>query len=122
MTIIAAGFDEMEAEASASPAWQASTAKAPAAQAAPDPSPAPAAVAPTPRPAPEAPRPLGEVSTARPQHRAVVDVPTRTGAIPLAKRSQRPVERNEDQSLEVPRIFDEEADSASDLDIPDFLR
>lgn len=124
VTIIAAGFDEMEAEASSSPAWQASTAKAPAAQAAPDPSPAPAAVAPAPRPVPEAaaPRPLGEVSTVRPQHRAVVDVPTRTGAIPLAKRSQRPVERNEDQSLEVPRIFDEEADSASDLDIPDFLR
>ncbi|WP_277062943.1 cell division protein FtsZ [Schaalia cardiffensis] len=124
VTIIAAGFDEMEAEASASPAWQASTAKAPAAQAAPDPSPAPAAVAPAPRPVPEAaaPRPLGEVSTVRPQHRAVVDVPTRTGAIPLAKRSQRPVERHEDQSLEVPRIFDEEADSASDLDIPDFLR
>lgn len=124
VTIIAAGFDEMEAEASASPAWQASTAKAPAAQAAPDPSPAPAAVAPAPRPVPEAAasRPLGEVSTVRPQHRAVVDVPTRTGAIPLAKRSQRPVERHEDQSLEVPRIFDEEADSASDLDIPDFLR
>ena len=124
VTIIAAGFDEMEAEASSSPAWQASTAKAPAAQAAPDPSPAPAAVAPAPRPVPEAAasRPLGEVSTVRPQHRAVVDVPTRTGAIPLAKRSQRPVERHEDQSLEVPRIFDEEADSASDLDIPDFLR
>ncbi len=118
VTIIAAGFDEA-AEEAAMAAWQ-NTAQAPSAQ-------APAAQAPAaaPAPAPAAPaqRTLGEVPSVRPQHRAVVDVPTRTGAIPLA--TQRPVrepERNEDQSLEVPRIFDEESEKPSDLDIPDFLR
>ncbi len=118
VTIIAAGFDEA-AEEAAMAAWQ-NTAQAPSAQ-------APAAQAPAaaPAPAPAAPaqRTRGEVPSVRPQHRAVVDVPTRTGAIPLA--TQRPVrepERNEDQSLEVPRIFDEESEKPSDLDIPDFLR
>lgn len=114
VTIIAAGFDApVEAPTVEAPAaaWRAPAAQVPAASA---PAAAPAA-------APEQ-RPLGEVPSVRAQHRALVDVPTRTGAIPLATRRPAEPERNADQSLEVPRIFDEEAERASDLDIPDFLR
>ncbi len=115
VTIIAAGFDE-PAESQAPAAWASAPAQVPAAA-------APAAQAPAPAPAAApAPRPLGEVPAARPQHRAVVDVPTRTGAIPLAAKRPAEPERNEDRSLEVPRIFDEESENLSDLDIPDFLR
>lgn len=112
VTIIAAGFDEPTDRAIAGIAPAAS---APAAQTPKTvPAPAPAAPAPTPTR-----RPLGEVPKA--QHRAVVDVPTRTGAIPVATRRVEEPVREEDQSLEVPRIFDED-EQASDLDIPDFLR
>ncbi|MCI7671225.1 MAG: cell division protein FtsZ [Schaalia hyovaginalis] len=112
VTIIAAGFDEPtdRAIAGITPA-----ASAPAAQT-PKTVPAPAPAAPAPAPTR---RPLGEVPKA--QHRAVVDVPTRTGAIPVATRRVEEPVREEDQSLEVPRIFDED-EQASDLDIPDFLR
>lgn len=112
VTIIAAGFDEPTDRAIAGIAPAAS---APAAQT-PKTVPAPAPAAPAPAPTR---RPLGEVPKA--QHRAVVDVPTRTGAIPVATRRVEEPVREEDQSLEVPRIFDED-DQASDLDIPDFLR
>lgn len=116
VTIIAAGFDEPTDRAIAGIAPAAS---APAAQTPKTvPAPAPAAPAPAPAPAPTR-RPLGEVPKA--QHRAVVDVPTRTGAIPVATRRVEEPVREEDQSLEVPRIFDED-EQASDLDIPDFLR
>lgn len=114
VTIIAAGFDEPTDRAIAGIAPAAS---APAAQTLKT-VPAPAAPAPAPAPAPTR-RPLGEVPKA--QHRAVVDVPTRTGAIPVATRRVEEPVREEDQSLEVPRIFDED-EQASDLDIPDFLR
>lgn len=119
VTIIAAGFDApVEAPTVEAPAaaWRAPAAQAPAAQV-----PAASAPAAAPAAAPEQ-RPLGEVPSVRAQHRALVDVPTRTGAIPLATRRPAEPERNADQSLEVPRIFDEEAERASDLDIPDFLR
>lgn len=72
----------------------------------------------------------------QPAHRAQPEVPTRTGTIPAA---QPPVEQppapapqpepftggipaqpQEEPSLEVPRIFDEQDED--DLDIPDFLR
>lgn len=112
VTIIAAGFDEPTDRAIAGIAPAAS---APAAQT-PKTVPAPAPAAPAPAPIR---RPLGEVPKA--QHRAVVDVPTRTGAIPVATRRVEEPVREEDQSLEVPRIFDED-EQASDLDIPDFLR
>lgn len=112
VTIIAAGFDEPTDRAIAGIAPAAS---APAAQT-PKTVPAPAPAAPAPAPTR---RPLGEVPKA--QHRAVVDVPTRTGAIPVATRRVEEPVREEDQSLEVPRIFDED-EQASDLDIPDFLR
>ena len=81
----------------------------------------------TPAPAPVAPvqeaRPLGTVPQAVPPraaHRAVPEVPTRTGAIPVARRPD-PEPPAEERSLEVPRIFDEDEPS-EDLDIPDFLR
>lgn len=116
VTIIAAGFDEPtdRAIAGITPAASAPAAQTPKTV----PAPAPAAPAPAPAPAPTR-RPLGEVPKA--QHRAVVDVPTRTGAIPVATRRVEEPVREEDQSLEVPRIFDED-EQASDLDIPDFLR
>ena len=63
------------------------------------------------------------VPQAAPQHgvhRAEPEVPTRTGAIPVARR-EAPVKVAEDHSLEVPRIFDED-ESSDDLDIPDFLK
>ncbi len=117
VTIIAAGFDEPVercttglAAAATAPAAQAAK---PVTPSAPAPSPAPAAT-----PAPSR-RPLGEVPKA--QHRAVVEVPTRTAAIPVATRRVEEAAREEDQSLEVPRIFDED-EQPSDLDIPDFLR
>ncbi|MBB6334456.1 cell division protein FtsZ [Schaalia hyovaginalis] len=112
VTIIAAGFDEPtdRAIAGITPAASAPAAQTPKTVQAPAPAaPAPAATR----------RPLGEVPKA--QHRAVVDVPTRTGAIPVATRRVEEPVREEDQSLEVPRIFDED-EQASDLDIPDFLR
>ena len=112
VTIIAAGFDEPtdRAIAGITPAASAPAAQTPKTVQAPAPAaPAPAATR----------RPLGEVPKA--QHRAVVDVPTRTGTIPVATRRVEEPVREEDQSLEVPRIFDED-EQASDLDIPDFLR
>lgn len=114
VTIIAAGFDEPTDRAIAGIAPAASAPAVQAPKAVPAQAPAPAAPAPTPTR-----RPLGEVPKA--QHRAVVEVPTRTGAIPVATRRVEEPVREEDQSLEVPRIFDED-DQASDLDIPDFLR
>ncbi|MDY6213019.1 MAG: cell division protein FtsZ [Schaalia hyovaginalis] len=118
VTIIAAGFDEPTDRAIAGIAPAASAPAAQAPKAVPAQAPAPAAPAAPPAPTP-ARRPLGEVPKA--QHRAVVEVPTRTGAIPVATRRVEEPVREEDQSLEVPRIFDED-DQASDLDIPDFLR
>ena len=112
VTIIAAGFDEPtdRAIAGITPAASAPAAQTPKTVQAPAPAaPAPAATR----------RPLGEVPKA--QHRAVVDVPTRTGTIPVATRRVEEPVCEEDQSLEVPRIFDED-EQASDLDIPDFLR
>lgn len=116
VTIIAAGFDDPEEDPMADTsapgaAWQQPVAAAPVDQVA-------EAEAPT-----TATRSLSEVPSVRGgAHRAVVDVPTRTGAIPVATRSAPPAERNEDRSLEVPRIFDEESDKPEELDIPDFLR
>lgn len=116
VTIIAAGFDDPEedpvVDTSAPGAqWQQPVAAAPVDQVA-------EAEAPT-----TATRSLGEVPSVRGgAHRAVVDVPTRTGAIPVATRPAPAAERNEDRSLEVPRIFDEESDKPEELDIPDFLR
>ncbi|MDC4233085.1 cell division protein FtsZ [Actinomyces sp. B33] len=108
VTIIAAGFDE-------SP-----EARAPQTAAAPSMRPAPAAA-----PAAQTERPLGEVPPAAPAHRAAPEVPTRAAAMPSAQTRDRsrvePI-RNADQSLEVPRVFDEEADAVDDLDVPDFLR
>lgn len=118
VTIIAAGFDEPTDRAIAGIAPAASAPAAQTPKAAPAQAPAPAAPAAPPAPTPTR-RPLGEVPKA--QHRAVVEVPTRTGAIPVATRRVEEPVREEDQSLEVPRIFDED-DQASDLDIPDFLR
>lgn len=132
VTIIAAGFDDTGEGTQSSTAAHES--KAPAAT-------APAATAPSAHVAPAAPvahatgqRPLGTVPqasapVARPAHRAAPEVPTRTGAIPLAEAHQRADEaargangRQEDRSLEVPRIFDEDEERGDDLDIPDFLR
>ncbi|MCI6557853.1 MULTISPECIES: cell division protein FtsZ [Schaalia] len=118
VTIIAAGFDEPTDRAIAGIAPAASAPAAQTPKAVPSQAPAPAAPAAPPAPTPTR-RPLGEVPKA--QHRAVVEVPTRTGAIPVATRRVEEPVREEDQSLEVPRIFDED-DQASDLDIPDFLR
>ncbi|MCF2710892.1 MAG: cell division protein FtsZ [Schaalia hyovaginalis] len=118
VTIIAAGFDEPTDRAIAGIAPAASAPAAQTPKAVPAQAPAPAAPAAPPAPTPTR-RPLGEVPKA--QHRAVVEVPTRTGAIPVATRRVEEPVREEDQSLEVPRIFDED-DQASDLDIPDFLR
>lgn len=118
VTIIAAGFDEPTDRAIAGIAPAASAPAVQAPKAVPAQAPAPAAPAAVPAPTPTR-RPLGEVPKA--QHRAVVEVPTRTGAIPVATRRVEEPVREEDQSLEVPRIFDED-DQASDLDIPDFLR
>ncbi|MGO3795693.1 MAG: cell division protein FtsZ [Pauljensenia sp.] len=132
VTIIAAGFDEtgdtpsqtevpreatVPAAAPAVPAAQARTTAAPAAGN-----------------GTQGSRPLGthpqaSAPTARPAHRATTEVPTRTGAIPMAEARQRAEEsartqavRAEDRSLEVPRIFDEDEERGDDLDIPDFLR
>lgn len=118
VTIIAAGFDEPTDRAIAGIAPAASAPAAQTPKTVPAQAPAPAAPAAPPAPTPTR-RPLGEVPKA--QHRAVVEVPTRTGAIPVATRRVEEPVREEDQSLEVPRIFDED-DQASDLDIPDFLR
>ncbi len=105
VTVIAAGFDDTFGAQTVDDAARVDT-------------PAPAPVA----PAQEA-RPLGTVPQAVPPkaaHRAVPEVPTRTGAIPVARRPD-PEPPAEERSLEVPRIFDEDEPS-EDLDIPDFLR
>ncbi|WP_026460866.1 cell division protein FtsZ [Schaalia suimastitidis] len=112
VTIIAAGFD--------APNDRRDEAELPVV------TPAPAAVV-TPEPsAPAAPvRTLGSVPVARPAHRVDVEAPTRriataTGAIPSASPAPSVVP-DDDHSLEVPRVFDEE-DRPDELDIPDFLR
>ncbi len=114
VTIIAAGFDDP------ADARQAAVDAAPAA------SPAPSAEPQRPAPAvPQESRPLGTVPQAagRGAHRAVPEVPSRTGAIPVAQVPPPAAPaREDDRSLEVPRIFDEDDASGDDLDIPDFLR
>lgn len=119
VTIIAAGFDETKEFADG--------AELPTQTSTPVASPARAAASATPTippaSAPQARR-LGEVPSAAPAHRAPTEVPTRTGAIPLAgmpKRTEMQPERLHDDSLEVPRIFDEEDEGTEDLDVPDFL-
>lgn len=109
VTVIAAGFDDTFGAGTVDDAARVD---------------APAAQAPAPAPAPvQEPRKLGTVPQALPPrgaHRAEPEVPTRTGAIPVARRPvvEPPAE---ERSLEVPRIFDEDEPS-EDLDIPDFLR
>ena len=114
VTIIAAGFDDP------ADARQAAVDAAPAA------SPAPSAEPQRPAPAvPQESRPLGTVPQAagRGAHRAVPEVPSRTGAIPVAQVPPPAAPaREDDRSLEVPRIFDEDDASGAALDIPDFLR
>ena len=89
VTIIAAGFDEPTDRAIAGIAPAASAPAAQTPKAVPAQAPAPAAPAAPPAPTPTR-RPLGEVPKA--QHRAVVEVPTRTGAIPVAtRRVEEPV-------------------------------
>ncbi len=120
VTIIAAGFDDTdEAAVSAMP----TTASAAAG------STAPSAVPLSPVPVAQESRPLGQLSQSAAGHgvhRATPEVPTRTGALPLGQvpppTAPRPHEREEERSLEVPRIFDEDDAGGDDLDIPDFLR
>ncbi len=131
VTIIAAGFDET-GEQSESSELAGAVPSIPLETSAVSSSHAPSA-----RPAPSAPdartRPLGTVpqasEAARAAHRAAPEVPTRTGAIPMEEARVRAAQeqhqgegRAADNSLEVPRIFDEEDEHTDDLDIPDFLR
>ncbi|WP_022868033.1 cell division protein FtsZ [Schaalia vaccimaxillae] len=108
VTIIAAGFDDTPDM----PAGSSPIAARPATPVAQQAGPA----------AEETPtqRRLGEVPSAAPAHRAEPKVPTRAAA-PAATPAQ-PEPAVEEPSLEVPRVFDEEADKNDDLDIPDFLR
>lgn len=123
VTIIAAGFDE-RADSSQTSLRSSTSAASPAQQVPPAQTTTPVQTpAPSSAPAPSpSVRPLGEVPSARPQHRAVVDAPTRTGTVPPASATPAASAPAEEPSLEVPRIFDEESDKLSDLDIPDFLR
>ena len=120
VTVIAAGFDEQDQQTDIASRPSVIRTQTPAQSTAPVATPAPVA----PVAAPQETRALGEVPSARPAHRATVQVPTRTATIPVA--TQQPVQEApsvaEEPSLEVPRIFDEESESAADLDIPDFLR
>ena len=120
VTVIAAGFDEQDQQTDIASRPSVIGTHTPAQSTAPVATPAPVA----PVAAPQETRALGEVPSARPAHRATVQVPTRTATIPVA--TQQPVQEApsvaEEPSLEVPHIFDEESESAADLDIPDFLR
>lgn len=117
VTVIAAGFDEQDQQTDIASRPSVIGTQTPAQSTTPVATPAPVA-------APQETRALGEVPSARPAHRATVQVPTRTATIPVA--TQQPVQEApsvaEEPSLEVPHIFDEESESAADLDIPDFLR
>lgn len=124
VTIIAAGFDDTGEPPA--PVAQSSAAPAPAAV----PAPAPSAAEPA-RPAAvlQESRPLGtlpQTGSGHGIHRAVPEVPTRTGSLPLGHvpppAPPRREAREEDKSLEVPRIFDEDEAGGDDLDIPEFLR
>ncbi|MCD4549246.1 cell division protein FtsZ [Schaalia sp. lx-260] len=121
VTIIAAGFDEADTQDENFTAPSATPAPTPAAR----------QVMTSAPPVPEVQkRSLGEVPIARPAHRATVEVPTRRASaqsplppIPTASHvGHVPTEGpQEEASLEVPRVFDEE-ERPEDLDIPDFLR
>ena len=109
VTVIAAGFDEVAAQAG--PISEPVIAPRPV-QARPEKS--------EQQPAPQ--RRLGEVaSTHTAAHRADPELPTRTNQIPIARPTEEDGSKEVPSSLEVPRVFEEEQHSDV-LDIPDFLR
>lgn len=131
VTVIAAGFDTPSEPVPAPVKSAPTTVQTPAPVQAPSVTPAPVA-APEPRPALSTPRyeavqaaqaserPLGTVAyseTGAGQHRAPVAPPVRP--FPAAQPEQV-VDKIEEPSLEVPRIFEDDNDS--ELDLPDFLR
>ena len=99
VTVIAAGFDEVAAQAGPVQARPEKSEQQPAPQ-----------------------RRLGEVaSTHTAAHRADPELPTRTNQIPIARPTEEDGSKEVPSSLEVPRVFEEEQHSDV-LDIPDFLR
>lgn len=142
VTVIAAGFDEKRDEAVA-PTDASFTYGRMQSMYAPSSTPAPgysapkvATSGPSVAAAPEltvpATRNIGEVPQATGAHRAPVEAPSRRApqaempagapaAAPAPVAPEASYQAPDDNSLEVPRVFDE-TDSPEDLDIPDFLR
>ena len=133
VTVIAAGFDPAYAAEKGLPSAkgdraQNAQAAAPAVQVRPavapavhDPNEAPLATPPAePYVAPVVEEVVSEESV--PTHRARVDFPTRTGAIPVTDVAPEPRFTDAPDSLVVPRVFEDAEDVDVELDIPDFLR